>query len=90
MRELLLIALTMIDGNGAAVPLRAYGGGDMGYESCALDAALIGETGLPVACLAPCATEDSDHCFWDARQRGDGKGRSFIAIGESVYYVETF
>lgn len=27
--------------------------------------------------LAPCPTEDSSNCYWDARTRGNGRGRSF-------------
>ena len=30
--------------------------------------------------LPPCATEDSDNCYWDASTRGNGKGSSFVVI----------
>lgn len=29
--------------------------------------------------LRPCPAEDSVSCIWDARHRGNGEGRSFIA-----------
>lgn len=29
--------------------------------------------------LRPCLAEDSVSCIWDARHRGNGEGRSFIA-----------
>ncbi len=28
----------------------------------------------------PCATEDSNGCYWDAAARGNGEGISFIAL----------
>lgn len=28
--------------------------------------------------LPPCPTEDSDHCYWDARTMGNGLGESFV------------
>lgn len=30
--------------------------------------------------LPPCETEDSSWCYWDAATRGNGEGRSFIAL----------
>jgi hypothetical protein len=30
--------------------------------------------------LAPCRQEDSKHCFWDARRRGNGFGTSFVSL----------
>lgn len=36
----------------------------------------------------PCKFEDSHSCVWDAKHRGNGKGRSFIANGEGdIKYV---
>lgn len=45
---------------------------------------------LLLAVLPACPTEDSNGlCGWNAAQQGNGKGRSFIVIGETVYYAET-
>jgi hypothetical protein len=30
--------------------------------------------------LAPCATEDSDNCYWDATSHGNGDGLSFAMV----------
>jgi hypothetical protein len=30
--------------------------------------------------LPPCEWEDSTGCFWDAQERGNGLGRSFVAL----------
>lgn len=38
--------------------------------------------------LAPCPTEDSDNCFWDADAQGNGEGRSFVTIDGHVYYLD--
>lgn len=41
-----------------------------------------------LANTTPCPTEDSDNCFWDAQERGNGLGHSFTVInGEVVYWV---
>lgn len=32
--------------------------------------------------LAPCPTEDSTFCYWNANQRSNGQGISFIALNE--------
>lgn len=29
--------------------------------------------------LPPCATEDSDHCYWDASHQGNGLGSDFVS-----------
>jgi len=34
--------------------------------------------------LPPCATEDSSNCAWNAADRGNGYGRSFIDIGGAL------
>ncbi|AVR56880.1 hypothetical protein PBI_TRISCUIT_5 [Microbacterium phage Triscuit] len=40
--------------------------------------------------LPPCATEDSDNCYWDASRQGNGEGRSFsIEDGVVTYWDET-
>ncbi len=36
--------------------------------------------------LPACEYEDSDNCFWDARFRGNGDGRSFYVIDGVVTY----
>ena len=38
------------------------------------------------AVLSPCATEDSDNCYWDADMQGNGLGRSFTVINGEVTY----
>lgn len=38
--------------------------------------------------LEPCATEDSDNCYWDAELQGNGEGRSFVTIDGHVYYLD--
>ncbi len=40
-----------------------------------------------VPILPPCASEDSDQCYWDAPNRGNGKGRSFYRLdGRTTYF----
>jgi hypothetical protein len=34
--------------------------------------------------LPPCATEDSDNCYWDAASMGNGEGLSFAVIEGEV------
>ncbi len=36
--------------------------------------------------LPPCATEDSDNCYWDADTMGNGEGRSFTVRDGVVTY----
>ena len=36
--------------------------------------------------FAPCELEDSSFCYWDAAERGNGRGRSFIALRQRVVY----
>jgi hypothetical protein len=37
---------------------------------------------------APCPEEDSvGPCYWDARVRGNGEGRSFLVTGDELLYV---
>lgn len=38
--------------------------------------------------LPPCATEDSDNCFWDAQERGNRLGRSFVTVNGTRLFVE--
>lgn len=37
--------------------------------------------------LSPCATEDSDNCYWDASTRGNDEGVSFITFNGVTYYA---
>lgn len=37
--------------------------------------------------LGPCPTEDSANCYWDATERGNGLGRSFIDRQGTLYIV---
>lgn len=37
--------------------------------------------------LPPCATEDSDNCWWDAARDGNGEGRSFVVIDGQISYL---
>lgn len=39
--------------------------------------------------LPDCPTEDSDNCKWNAAERGNGAGESFIAIGGHVWGVRS-
>ncbi len=39
--------------------------------------------------LPACATEDSRNCYWDAEQRDNGRGTSFIDIAGVTYYPES-
>lgn len=34
-----------------------------------------------------CKHEDSSNCYWDAKRRGNGHGRSFVALKGKVYYA---
>jgi hypothetical protein len=35
----------------------------------------------------PCATEDSTNCYWDASQRGNGTGTSFVTVGPEDHRI---
>lgn len=37
--------------------------------------------------IPSCEVEDSQDCFWDAGESGNGDGQSFIDIGGKVYYT---
>lgn len=43
---------------------------------------------LPTYTLAPCPTEDSENCYWDAANMGNGGGTSFISLNGTWYYPE--
>jgi hypothetical protein len=38
--------------------------------------------------LPTCKHEDSRNCYYDAKRRGNGKGRSFANIKGKTYYVK--
>lgn len=38
--------------------------------------------------LPACATEDSDNCYWDAEEQGNGQGRSFSVVDGVVTYED--
>ena len=42
----------------------------------------------PAAFLPPCATEDSENCYWDALERGYGQGTSFVSYKGKWYYMD--
>lgn len=42
---------------------------------------------LPTYTLPPCATEDSDNCYWNAATMGNGTGTSFINLDGVTYYA---
>jgi hypothetical protein len=48
-------------------------------------AAVVFNTGS-VWLLEPCGYEDSNNCYWTARSRGNGKGRSFVTLKGKTYY----
>lgn len=37
--------------------------------------------------FTPCRYEDSNNCFWDAQNRGNGIGNSFVALRGKRYYL---
>lgn len=40
-----------------------------------------------LAILPPCETEDSPNCGYDAANRSNGVGHSFVDIGGTAYYL---
>lgn len=43
---------------------------------------------LAFATFPACEYEDSRDCAWDASERGNGRGHSFVDIGGRVFYVD--
>lgn len=37
--------------------------------------------------LSPCATEDSNNCYWDGSTMGNGRGDSYVTVNDTVMYV---
>jgi hypothetical protein len=58
----------------APVPHVAY------WFAAGNDLRVIGFTGGKAKVFAPCATEDSTGCYWNARKQGNGKGDSFVRV----------
>lgn len=46
-------------------------------------------TEAPDYALVACATEDSTDCVWDASNRGNNTGTSFVNIDGTTYYSES-
>lgn len=40
--------------------------------------------------LNPCRVEDGRQCYWDADNRGNGIGRSFVSVGGRVIFTRKF
>jgi hypothetical protein len=38
--------------------------------------------------LPACVSEDSDNCYWDAQEQGNGEGRSFSVVDGVVTYED--
>lgn len=37
--------------------------------------------------FAPCRNEDSNHCYWDAQERGNGFGDSFVTLRKRTWWL---
>lgn len=51
------------------------------------DPASSGRASAIAVDLPPCATEDSDDCYWDASSRDNGLGQSFTVRNGVVRYL---
>ena len=51
----------------------------------AVPADVLAKAGLTDG-VPPCATEDSDDCYWDAPTMGNGHGRSFVVIDGHYFF----
>lgn len=49
--------------------------------------AIVAGTFAFVLTLSPCPTEDSTYCYWNASERSNGKGLSYIAFGEGQMII---
>lgn len=54
--------------------------------ACALAPLIALAIFVQVLVSTPCPTEDSDWCYWDAAERGNGEGRSFTDYGGVIVY----
>jgi hypothetical protein len=43
---------------------------------------------LLVSLSHPCEFEDSQNCYWNAAERGNGVGQSFINVDDVVLYPD--
>lgn len=44
--------------------------------------------GYGIDTMPECATEDSINCVWHGDTRGNGEGRSFVNIDDTIIYIE--
>lgn len=51
---------------------------------------LAGTAGAAIAegALPACEMEDSDNCYWDASERGNGQGKDFKTLDGVTYYAD--
>jgi hypothetical protein len=38
--------------------------------------------------MPPCEYEDSTNCYWNAKERGNGFGHSFVSINGRSYFLD--
>lgn len=70
----------------ARVRIHDHGRCDISKSDAAVRATLACPDGFRRS-LRPCPQEDSRRCFWHAPTRGDGRGRSFVALaGRWAYF----
>lgn len=55
------------------------------YSNVQLPASVAGEIAEHGG-IGPCAEEDSDNCYWDASEAGNGIGASFVSWHGHLYY----
>lgn len=48
---------------------------------------LVTDRSKSKAALPACKYEDSANCFWNAKKKGNGKGRSFIDLRGTAIYL---
>lgn len=65
----------------------AYYAGDAVPASDATPAAPASDP-TPAPVLPPCEHEDSTNCYWDAGERGNGEGVSFVDVDGTAYYPD--
>lgn len=58
----------------------------------AVDAYCVSMEALPLfitgsLAIPTCEFEDSNNCFWNASERGNGEGVSFLAWSDHVFYM---
>jgi hypothetical protein len=63
---------------------------EFGFPACEVDMATqfhVTHEGRAVT-LSACPTEDSDNCFWDGMQHGNGRGQSFYTLDGVTYLMD--